>query len=42
VLIPRWPAQFGPDRFSAALYRKNREYQALPGIAWLTVRALWI
>lgn len=46
LLIPRWPSQFGPDRFSAALYRKNREYQALlgwlVGAAWLLVRALWL
>jgi protein-S-isoprenylcysteine O-methyltransferase Ste14 len=45
LLIPRWPAQFGPDRFSPALYRKNREYQALLGwvlgAAWLTAKALW-
>ena len=45
LLIPRWPAGFGPDRFSAALYRKNREYQALLGwslgAAWLVARALW-
>jgi protein-S-isoprenylcysteine O-methyltransferase Ste14 len=44
LLIPRWPANFGPDRFSAALYRKNREYQALLGwsigAAWLVARAL--
>jgi protein-S-isoprenylcysteine O-methyltransferase Ste14 len=33
LLVPRWPRQFGPDRFSAALYRKNREYEALLG--WL-------
>jgi protein-S-isoprenylcysteine O-methyltransferase Ste14 len=43
LLIPRWPTQFGPERFSAALYLKNREYQALlgwlAGIAWLTVKA---
>src|SRR6202034_470913 len=38
LLIPRWPAQFGPDRFSAALYRKNREYQALLG--W-SIGAAW-
>jgi protein-S-isoprenylcysteine O-methyltransferase Ste14 len=42
LLIPRWPSAPGPDRFSAALYRKNREYQALLGwllgAAWLTVR----
>ena len=30
LLVPRWPAQFGSDRFSAALYRKNREYQLSP------------
>ena len=46
LLIPRWPAQFGPDRFSGALYRKNREYQALLGwsigAAWLVVRAVWL
>jgi len=46
LLIPRWPPQFGPERFSAALYRKNREYQALLGwsigAAWLIVRALWL
>ena len=46
LLIPRWPADFGPDRFSATLYRKNREYQALlgwsVGAAWLLVRAIWL
>lgn len=46
LLIPRWPSQFGPDRFSAPLYRKNREYQALlgwcVGAAWLIVRTLWL
>lgn len=46
LLIPRWPSQFGPDRFSAALYRKNREYQALLGwllgALWLLARALWL
>jgi protein-S-isoprenylcysteine O-methyltransferase Ste14 len=45
LLIPRWPARFGSDRFSAALYIKNREYQALLGwligAAWLVVRAVW-
>jgi protein-S-isoprenylcysteine O-methyltransferase Ste14 len=39
LLIPRWPSQFGPDRFSLALYRKNREYQALAGWA---IGALWL
>lgn len=46
LLIPRWPRMFGPDRFSASLYRKNREYQALvgwlPGAAWLIARAIWL
>jgi protein-S-isoprenylcysteine O-methyltransferase Ste14 len=46
LLIRRWPAQFGPDRFSWALYRKNREYQALLGwslgAAWLVMRAVWL
>jgi protein-S-isoprenylcysteine O-methyltransferase Ste14 len=45
-LIPHWPAAFGPDQFSPALYRKNREYQALLGwsigAVWLVIRALWI
>jgi protein-S-isoprenylcysteine O-methyltransferase Ste14 len=45
LLIPRWPTTLGPDRFSTALYRKNREYQALLGwsigAAWLVVRALY-
>jgi protein-S-isoprenylcysteine O-methyltransferase Ste14 len=46
LLVPRWPSEFGPDRFSKALYRKNREYQALAGwvigAVWLIVRALWL
>jgi protein-S-isoprenylcysteine O-methyltransferase Ste14 len=46
LLVPRWPSEFGPDRFSPALYRKNREYQALAGwvvgAVWLIVRALWL
>jgi protein-S-isoprenylcysteine O-methyltransferase Ste14 len=46
MLLPRWPANFRPDRFSTVLYRKNREYQALVGwsvgAAWLVVRALWL
>jgi protein-S-isoprenylcysteine O-methyltransferase Ste14 len=46
LLVPSWPARFGPDRFSATLYCKNREYQALLGwlfaVAWLLVRTwLW-
>lgn len=44
LLLPRWPAAMGPDSFSAALYKKNREYQALfgwfAGVAWLTLRCL--
>ena len=43
LLLPRWPEGLGPDDFSFALYKKNREYQALMGwlvgAAWLAVRA---
>lgn len=43
-LVPRWPGELGPDRFSRELYWKNREYQALGGwvigAAWLILRAL--
>lgn len=43
LLLPRWPRDFGPWPFSAALYRKNREYEALAGwlvgVGWLTFRA---
>jgi protein-S-isoprenylcysteine O-methyltransferase Ste14 len=47
LLAPRWPAgSFGTDRFSAALYRKNREYEALLGwlaaVGWLAVRVVWL
>ena len=46
LLLPRWPKAFGPDSFSPALYKKNREYQALLGwslgVIWLIVRAIWI
>ncbi len=46
LLLPRWPDQFRPDRFSPALYKKNREYQALlgavAGAVWLVVRAIWL
>lgn len=46
LLIPRWPSAFGPDRFSAALYRRNREYEALGGwllgVIWLVVKAVWL
>jgi protein-S-isoprenylcysteine O-methyltransferase Ste14 len=45
LLTPRWPSHFGPEHFSTALYRKNREYQALlgwsVGAIWLVVRAIW-
>lgn len=46
MLFPRWTTDLGKDRFSAALYRKNREYQALAGwligAGWLIARALWL
>jgi protein-S-isoprenylcysteine O-methyltransferase Ste14 len=46
LLLPRWPESFGSDRFSFALYRRNREYQALmgwlAGIVWLALKALYI
>ncbi len=42
LLAPRWPESWGPDAFSAALYLKNQEYQALIGwlaaVAWLLIR----
>jgi protein-S-isoprenylcysteine O-methyltransferase Ste14 len=45
LLLPRWPANFGTWRFSAALYRKNREYEALGGwlvgVLWLAARTWW-
>jgi protein-S-isoprenylcysteine O-methyltransferase Ste14 len=44
LLLPRWPSSLGPDDFSAKLYVKNREYQALLGwcigAAWLAIRSL--
>ena len=46
LLVPRWPESLGPDNFSTALYRKNREYQALLGwclgAAWLALRCFWL
>jgi protein-S-isoprenylcysteine O-methyltransferase Ste14 len=46
LLLPRWPEGLGRDNFSFALYRKNREYQALAGwflgAAWLIIRAIWL
>ena len=45
LLIPQWPKQRGPDCFSAAQYKTNREYQALmgwaAGVIWLLIRAIW-
>ena len=44
LLVPRWPANWGNDSFSGALYMKNQEYQALIGwligVAWLVFRAV--
>jgi len=44
LLIPRWSSDSGPDDFSFALYKRNREYQALigwlAGVTWLAIRAL--
>lgn len=46
LLIPRFASDCGPDRFSAALYKKNREYEALAGwlagVAWLVLKAAGI
>ncbi len=46
LLVPRWPRDLGPDAFSAALYRKNREYEALGGwllgVVWLVLKTLWL
>jgi protein-S-isoprenylcysteine O-methyltransferase Ste14 len=42
LLVPHWPANWGPDRFSLSLYVKNEEYQALigwlAGVLWLVFR----
>jgi protein-S-isoprenylcysteine O-methyltransferase Ste14 len=42
LLVPKWPKSWGPDSFSAALYRKNEEYKALigwlAGVMWLLLR----
>jgi protein-S-isoprenylcysteine O-methyltransferase Ste14 len=42
LLLPRWPEGWGSDSFSAALYMRNQEYQALAGwlagVAWLLIR----
>ena len=46
LLLPRWPKQFGSYSFSFALYRKNREYEALAGwlagLALLAAKAIWL
>lgn len=46
LLLPRWPKDFGAWRFSATLYRRNREYEALlgwlVGVGWLVFRAFWL
>ena len=51
LLVPRWPSphgtsRLGPDQFSFALYRKNREYEALGGwligAVWLVVKSVWL
>lgn len=46
LLMPRWPANWGPDDFSTALYIKNQEYQALigwlAGVAWLAARFVYL
>ena len=39
LILPRWPALKGAERFSFAQYRRNREYEALAG--W-SVGALWL
>lgn len=45
LLVPRWPKDYGPDDFTWALYRKNREYEAtlgwLAGAAFLIAKSLW-
>jgi hypothetical protein len=45
LLLPKWPDNLGRDSFSFALYKKNREYQALLGwllgAVWLVVRSNW-
>ena len=45
LLVPCWPADFGDCPFSAALYRKNREYEAglgfLAGAALLVGKSIW-
>jgi protein-S-isoprenylcysteine O-methyltransferase Ste14 len=42
LLLPKWPKNWGPDAFCAALYVNNQEYQALigwvAGVAWLLIR----
>ena len=40
LLIPSWPKVFGPDSFSWAQYKKNREYEA--GLGWIAGAILLI
>ena len=51
LLVPRWPSphgtsRLGPDQFSLALYRRNREYEALGGwligAVWLVIKSVWL
>lgn len=46
LLLPRWPNGLGYNRFSFALYKTNREYQAaagwVAGAVWLLVRTIWL
>ena len=45
LLVPQWPKAFGPDRFSWAQYKKNREYEAgfgwIAGAILLVCKAVW-
>lgn len=46
LLVPTVPLEgLGPDSFSFAQYRKNREYEALGGwllaVVWLVTRTFW-
>jgi protein-S-isoprenylcysteine O-methyltransferase Ste14 len=43
--LPRWPREKSAQRFSFAIYQRNKEYKALLGLLWayafLIVKALW-
>ena len=45
ALIPRWPPRPDPREFQFALYKKNREYEALlgflAGLVLLAAKAIW-